>query len=58
MEVLTFERKITTRERKERCKERNVLKEYLESREGEVITMMMTLFDQEQIMKNHDATID
>ena len=39
------------------CKERNVLKEYLESREGEVVTMMMTLFDHEQIMKNHDATI-
>ena len=39
------------------CKERNVLKEYLESREGEVVTMMMTLFDQEQIMKNHDASI-
>lgn len=39
------------------CKERNVLKEYFESREGEVVTMMMTLFDQEQIMKNHDASI-
>ena len=39
------------------CKEKNVLKEYLESHEGEVITMMMTLFDEEQIMKNHDAAI-
>ena len=39
------------------CKERNVLKEYLESREGEVVTIMMTLFDHEQIMKNHDATL-
>ena len=39
------------------CKDANVLKEYLESREGEVITMMMTLFDHEQIMKNHDASI-
>ena len=39
------------------CKERNVLKEYFESREGEVVTMMMTLFDHEQIMKNHDATL-
>ena len=39
------------------CKERNVLKEYLESHEGEVVTMMMTLFDEEQIMKNHDAAI-
>ena len=39
------------------CKERDVLKEYLESREGEVVTMMSTLFDYETIMKNHDATI-
>lgn len=39
------------------CKERNVLKEYFESREGEVVTMMMTLFNHEQIMKNHDASI-
>ena len=29
------------------CKERNVLKEYLESRESEVITIMNSLFDQE-----------
>ena len=33
------------------------MKEYLESREGEVVTMMSTLFDYETIMKNHDATI-
>ena len=39
------------------CKDANVLKEYLESREGEVVTMMMTLFDEEQLMKNHDASI-
>lgn len=39
------------------CKKRDVLKEYLESREGEVVTMMSTLFDYETIMKNHDATI-
>lgn len=38
-------------------KERNVLKAYLESREKEVVTMMMTLFDHEKIMKNHDANI-
>ena len=37
------------------CKDRNVLKEYLESKEVEVVTMMMTLYDEEQIMKNHDA---
>jgi len=39
------------------CKEKDVLKEYLENREMEVVTMMMTLFDEEQISKNHDATI-
>ena len=39
------------------CKEKDVLKEYLESRETEVVTMMMTLFDEEQISKNHEASI-
>ena len=39
------------------CKEKNVLNEYLESHEGEVITMMMTLFDEEQIARNHDESI-
>ena len=33
------------------CKDRNVLKEYLEGREKEVVDMMMTLFDDEQILK-------
>ncbi len=33
------------------CKDRNVLKGYLESREQEVVDMMMTLFDDEQILK-------
>lgn len=33
--------------------ERNVLKEFLTSREKEVITIMMTLFDEERIMRNH-----
>ena len=33
------------------CKDRNVLKEYLEVREQEVVNMMMTLFDDEQILK-------
>ena len=43
------------------CKERNVLKEYLLDREKEVATIMMSLFDSEQIMKSfirserHDA---
>lgn len=33
------------------CKDRNVLKEYLENGEQEVVDMMMTLFDDEQILK-------
>ena len=43
------------------CKDRNVLKEYLHSREKEVVTIMMSLFDEEQIMNSfirserHDA---
>ncbi len=34
------------------CKDRNVLKEYLAWREKEVVTIMMSLFDEEQIMKS------
>ena len=34
------------------CKDRNVLKEYLLDREKEVVTIMMSLFDEEQIMKS------
>jgi hypothetical protein len=41
----------TVRETIRICKDRNVLKEYLESREKEVVTIMMSLFDEEQIMK-------
>ena len=43
------------------CKDRNVLREYLLEREKEVVTIMMSLFDEEQIMKSfirserHDA---
>ena len=33
------------------CKDRNVPQEYLESREQEVVDRMMTLFDDEQILK-------
>ena len=39
------------------CKDRNVLKEYLESREQEVVDMMMTLFDEEQILKAYAKDI-
>ncbi len=34
------------------CKDRNVLSEYLLDREKEVVTIMMSLFDEEQIMKS------
>ncbi|MCM1124424.1 MAG: hypothetical protein NC416_17750, partial [Eubacterium sp.] len=33
------------------CKDRNVLREYLERKETEVVTIMMSLFDDERIMK-------
>ncbi len=34
------------------CRDRNVLREYLAEREKEVVTIMMSLFDEEQIMKS------
>lgn len=34
------------------CKDRDVLKEYLAKREKEVVTIMMSLFDEEEIMKS------
>ena len=40
------------------CKDRNVLKEYLENREQEVVDMMMTLFDDEQILKAYAKDIE
>jgi hypothetical protein len=33
------------------CKDRNIFRNYLESKEKEVVTIMMSLFDEEQIMK-------
>ena len=33
------------------CKDRNILKQYLSSKEVEVVTIMMSLFDDERIMK-------
>ena len=33
------------------CKDRNILKQYLSSKEVEVVTIMMSLFDDEQIEK-------
>ncbi len=34
------------------CRDRNILREYLEQREKEVVTIMMSLFDEEQIIKS------
>ena len=35
------------------CKDRNILKQYLSSKELEVVTIMMSLFDDEQIMRTY-----
>ena len=35
------------------CRDRNVLREYLESREQEVLDMMMELYDQEEVLKSY-----
>ena len=35
------------------CKDKNVLKEYLESQEREVVDIMMTLYDEEEIMRSY-----
>ena len=35
------------------CKNENVLKEYLENKEKEVVDIMMTLFDEERIIQNY-----
>lgn len=40
------------------CKSRKVLKEYLEDKEQEVIDIMMTLFDDEQILKAYTKDIE
>jgi len=40
------------------CKNRNILKEYLDSKEQEVVDIMMTLFDEEQILKAYTKDID
>lgn len=38
------------------CKDRDVLREYLSNREKEVISIMMTLFDEERVMKTYIAS--
>ncbi|GFI64819.1 hypothetical protein IMSAG185_00411 [Lachnospiraceae bacterium] len=40
------------------CKDRNVLKDYLENKEQEVVDIMMTLFDDEQILEAYVKDID
>ncbi len=39
------------------CLDEDVLNEYLEQQREEVIDMMMALFDDETIMRNHDASL-
>ena len=40
------------------CKDRNVLKEYLDNKEQEVVDIMMTLFDDEQVWEAYAKDID
>ncbi len=39
------------------CKDRNVLREYLENKEQEVVDIMMTLFDDEQVLEAYAEDI-
>ena len=39
------------------CKDRNVLKEYLEQKEQEVVDMIMTLFDDDQILEAYTEDV-
>lgn len=39
------------------CKDRNILKQYLSNKEVEVVTIMMSLFDDEQIMRTYEKDI-
>ncbi len=40
------------------CKDRNILKQYLSSKEVEVVTIMMSLFDDEQIMRTYTKDME
>ena len=40
------------------CQSEGVLTDYLEHQREEVIDMMLSLFDDETIMKNHDAALE
>ena len=35
------------------CRDRNILKKYLSSKEVEAVTIMMSLFDDEQVMRTY-----
>ena len=35
------------------CKEKNVLKEYLSSREKEVVDMLMELYDEQEVLRSY-----
>ena len=39
------------------CKDQDILREYLEGKESEVVDIMMQLYDQEEIMRVHDIRI-
>ena len=39
------------------CKDKDVLREYLEGKESEVVDIMMQLYDQEEIMRVHDIGV-
>ncbi len=39
------------------CKDKNILKQYLSSKEVEVVTIMMSLFDDKQIMRTYEKDI-
>ena len=40
------------------CQDEGVLREFLERQRLEVIDMMLALFDQETMMRNHDAAVE
>lgn len=39
------------------CKDQDILREYLEGKESEVVDIMMQLYDQEEIMRVHDIGV-
>ena len=40
------------------CQSEAVLEDYLEREREEIMDIMLSLFDEETLMKNHDATIE